>query len=781
MRLLFIFIFALIYLNAQTQVEQETRKNRSIEIDKSKTITKKTYNNATNDSDSSNWNLKDWEKHSGADESSIGNTQMQLQSNFNGASDSFSLNPNSMQTQTVQQNYSNDPALTAFSNNLVNDVVSNTISHNSSFSPTGSTTKCYIARDIPIRYQCSYTGLMYGGDIDSNGSEAKSQCEDECYEQYTSVEIEAEGSHSDIVLGDISLKTSEADELPTYYKEIITSNTVNSELVINNLSFKYDVTSEKEAYVTITHLDYDGVYTNIVKAYRLTGSGEKTLPINVLTKEIEIKVYASQQSTVLDITDIRLSINSGRYICPLNQDISNKNTGNFAYLCPSGRTKTFNIGYKSYTICEDYGIVGDNLDGTYSTKASAEATCKKNYTCKMDVTAINTSMLQTFREGCIQGQANCELDTCKKLRLTNATILNENVFDAGIEPTQTIINQNQVQGVSRPRVLLRTDLDFQVRTAEELKDEAYQDMIQNNKYAISTVKLEDNTDSSSTYQIGMAGTGNQYMNSAIRSLYWVYKPDAFSIDTNVKKYALFEVIVKKPYTNASGNKEYMKDRILYLKVNNSDTLKPFARQYNYANDILVDLGGGKFEYKTNFLETAVWKYESFNTSSNTWYPHSSSLIAEYYDSSVLTLNDNPFLRESIFTNIAEMIYSFQGLVRSVTKNGPIETKNYSGNFDGTGETVAKITVYPFYINSSNSLIYSKVVEELNNNNLKAIYDNLSYNTYPKVLKNDNGDFGGDVQMYLYGKIDSKTGYARVFPKTEDVGKSGFIYIFAVEE
>ncbi len=780
MRYLFLLTLITTFIFAQTQIEEKAQTNRSLEIDKNLTTIKKTYTEPTNDENSKNWNTKDWESYlnnNGTDSSIVGSTQMNMQ-NLQGSEDAFNGNPNLMQSQTIKESdkYKDNKGLTSFSDDLLNNIVSSTLSHNSNKSLIDSSVKCYITRDIPLRYKCSFTGLLYGGSMESDGSMAKNQCENECYEQYQSVELVKEKSIPDLTMNDLTLKTSTEEGLSNYEINSEHTKSISNENVINTITFDYEVNENKRAYITIKHLDMNNVYSDIVKNVSLENKGSKTLVLNSLTKELTFILSAKEKSTELKITNIKFKINGGKYICPLQQDISKKNAGNFAYLCPSGKIKTFSHGYKSYTICEDYGVIGDNNDGTFSTQAAADAICKKNYQCTLDITFMNTAILQNFREGCIEGQPNCNQDTCKQLRLTDATILNENIFDGGLYPKQSIINQTQVQGVNRPRILLRTDLDFQTRTAEELKDEAYKNMIMNNKYVVSTVKLDENTQMSSAYNIGINGTSNLYSGSAKRALYWLLKPDAFSVNSTIKMYAIYDVIISKKIKNEFGKNEIVKDRIFYIQINKNDGLKAFARIDNYATNVANNLEDGN-NLQNSLIETSQLSYKSFNTGTNSWFSHSGSLIAEYFNSEKLILEESPYKRIKLISEINNLVYLFPGIKRKIVSNGPIDTAIYNGDFDGSGETISKITVYTYY--SVNNITYNQIIEKINSNEIKPIYDSLAFDKYAKDVTNDSNS--KDYQVYLYGKQNEKTGFVRLFPKKEDIGKNGFIFIFAIEE
>jgi hypothetical protein len=494
-------------------------------------------------------------------------------------------------------------------------------------------------------------------------------------------------------------------------------------------------------------------------------------------------VYADEIDTEVTISNISLNYKGGAYICSHLQDLSTKNAGDFAYLCPSGKIKTLTKGYKTYRVCEDYGTVGDNMDGTYSTKNEANSVCKKNYTCRLDMNLINTAVLQNFREGCIQGQSNCDEDTCKNLRLNGSFILHENVFDAGVKPIPTIVNGTQLRGVKRPRILLREDLSFQQRTAEELKDEAYKNMLDGQTYKVSSFTIGDNTEESSAYNIGISNSGS-YVGSARRGLFWYFKPAAYTVNNGLMNfYSVFDVIVEKKVYTAEGNVDRIKDRIFYIKLDkDSNNLKAFARMKDWAKNVVTEDGDGNVEDYSNYvLETNTLKYQFFNSALQKWQTHSSSIQAEYFDQAEIELQEKPFLRIKINSNLGDLFYTFNGVARRIERNGPIETRYYTGDFDGSGELVLKVTNYNFTKEPSETVSYADIVRMIEEKEIEPVYDSLEFGGMAKEVRDDAGNINSDIQLYLYGHKEQKTGFARIFPKKEDIGKSGFIYLFAVEE
>jgi len=800
--LLFVSVMFLYAQDEQTDIERKAQNNRKIDTQQGTVIS--TVKEPVGGEDTKQWTSKDWQNNSQTDSSLIGNTSMRTQS-MPGMSFGVGGNPNNMTTKGLQEESSlaDEPSIHAWKDDTMNSIISSSTSHSSLQAISSDTVKCYISRDIPIRYKCSHTGLLYGDSINGDGFVAKNQCESECYEQFEASEIIPEGTFDSVSVNDINIATATQEEYDEFlnseafinetdetikmqmkrdflYKEFETEITLDSIYVLNSITFK-NVIEGKNVFMDISYIDRNNNEISLIKAYRLTGEREVEYPVNQIAKKMKFKVYANEADVTALIENISLNYNGGSYVCSHLQDLSTRNAGNFAYICPSGKIKTLQKGYKTYKICEDYGTVGDNLDGTYSTAQEANSICKKNYSCKIDVTLMSTTALQNFREGCIQGQSNCETDTCKNLRLTGAQIIDENVFDAGTQPNRTIVSGTQVKGAKRPRILLREDLTFQQRTAEELKDEAYKNMLDGQTFALSEVIVGEDTEESSAYNIGISNSG-AYAGSAKRALYWLLKPKAFDVDSGQKKfYAVFDVVVERGVANAEGGKDRIKDRIFYIKTGSGDLLKPFARIKDWARNIVTEDENGDIGYENYILETSSIKYEFFNNTLEKWVTHSSSLTAEHFERNKIELSDKPYLRKRIISDIGNLLYFFPGTVKRITKNGPYETKHYTGSFDGTGEAIIKVTNYNFLRDDSENLTYAQIVEMIENKEIEPIYDSLEYGAMAQEVKDDTGKTAQDIQLYLYGYGDKKTGYARIFPKKEDIGKMGFIYLFAVEE
>lgn len=784
----------------RSSLEQKADRNRKMDnISNGRTY--QTYNDETGSEQHTDWNAKDWQKYlydQNNPENSTGTVQM-LFGDSAGASKAFGGNPNAMTSDALQhdEQLKEEPSITAWTQELEAEIAAKSTKNQTTAIKLDATVDCYISRDLPIRYRCEKTNLTYGGGMGENGIKAKTECNNECFEQFACVSLNKNPEVKSEFLNELSIIKNPEDEAAntSTEDEVIISSEVDTtnDVMLDKVKFKLLINKAVETnedtknelptvFVSISYFDKSKqIY--IVKKYPFSQSADKTVYLSVYATKFKFEISSSSKNIQTSVGPIELLyVENSKFICPDLQDITSDNGGNFAYVCPSGNVVNFTTGYKNYTICADYGLVGGNKDGTFITRDACESVCKKSFQCYLDMATMNTELLKDFREGCIEGQSNCEKNTCKTLRLSGARILDENVFDGGQLLTQTIIGGSQVEGVKRPRILLNEEIDFQTRNAEEWKDEAFKDMIDNNRFRIATNAIGENTAPSNAFITALRTSEmSGYTKAPSMSGYWRLKPAAFDVNTGVpmKFYTVLETIIERIVFNIEGKKEKVKDKILFVKTSENDTFKPFAIRKNWARNVLLteldEYGNEVFEQVNAIDESSVWEFKTFNTSTKQWHSHASSLNIEYFKNEPIVM-DLPYKRIPLFKEMNKIIYNLPGLVRNITKTGAYETKNYDGNFDGTGETLGKYRVFVFY--GENSYTYEEILNRIENEEILPIHDNLAKDLYKKNVQNDNGEFNSIVNTYQYGPMDKKTGFVQIFPSSEHIGKKGFLFIWA---
>lgn len=800
-RIILIFILALsVFSNELTttyeksELEKNTQENRGIQNNETKIKLTKTYKEATGDEDTKDWNMQDWKNNfntNGANTGAIGRMQT-FWGQSPGAEEARSGNPNLMRNDYLQVSPTTKDinSIKSWNNEIQETLKASTLNGTSStITGTEDSITCYITRDIPISYKCNLpdnSGLLYGGEIGESGEMIKKRCENECFEQRGCVEI----NHNPIVeifkVPNMSINTTSQKE-NEWIKEVITKKeNLNSIFKMDFVSFDVELdnnATKSKIYIDFSYIDRDYKEVKLLDRYHIYQSGSQTIPINSLLRSVTIKLYTEDTNVSVTLKNITYTyVKNGRYICQAFQDITTVNPGEFAKLCPSGNIVDIQVDNKSYKICSDYGVVGDNADGTFSTLDSCNAICKKNYDCSLEMGSITIDALKSFREGCIAGQEGCTDQMCKDLRINGALIIEENVFDAGQHPRRTVISGTQVPGVDRPRPNADQDLEYDKLLAEEYKDQSWKNMQNNNTYRISKVALDENTISENAFAIGINNNASYgYMGIDKRAGYWIHKPDALKVDDGAtyKFYVVLDVITQRKDFNDNAQLQTVKDRIMYVKTNANDTFKPFARKLNYAYNNTVANEDSTLSVEHSENKTAHWKYESFDNGLKRWYTIGSNLILENFISEQLHM-EVPVKRRMIINNINELYFNLPGIRRSIIKNGPYETPVYDGIFDGTGDVIARYAVHVYYT-KDNVPTYQSIIQDIENGINKPIYDNLSANAYSQNVVGEASDKVGDnIVLYLYGNVNKKTGFLTIKPREQDIGKYGHIFIRALE-
>lgn len=769
------------------EIEQKQNDYRNTIINKDAS-TRKTYDEPSESKNTKNWNNQNWKQHlekNGVfDVGLIGNAQNNT-SLEQGDDLIHSGNPNMLSTSSLreQDSLKENKSLSGYSNEIEKSILDGNNDRYSNSISLEQSTKCYIAREMPVRFKCSKTGLIYGGDINSAGVEAQQTCESECYEQYSCVDVTPKNNTP------LNMNLSETIQLTEEAKEIVFEKNITNGLKISDITFMPSVSDVKQKlFLDVILTETNGNEKIANRKYLIKNSKQNTIRINSYAEKITLKLYKEKDESVGSLTNIVINfIKDNKFICPTTQDLSGKIPGEFAYLCPSGKIKTFNTSNGTYKICEDYGVVGDNKDGTFSTQSACSTVCKDTFPCAMDTTAVSTNSLANFREGCIEGQANCKLETCRNLRISNAQVINENVFYGDFEARPTVVNGALISGIERPRILLDEDVEFQTRSQEEWKDGAYSDMINKGSYRVTASSIKEDTEESNAYNLGITSNSidGTATGSAVRTLYWALKPKALDANTGKKFYffSAIEVYLDNLNYDQYGNTIRTKDRIIYVKTSEADYFKPIAVKRNYAQKTSDGVNDSE-------VLTSYWEYSYFSTAQNRWYTHSPSTKLEFFKQDSINMKD-PFMRIPIVNNYNMFMYNIPGLIKKIVKNGYQETPVYTGEYDGTGQAITSMRVYVKYLDTQ-KYTYQDVVEMIESGEWKPIYNNSASGSTPNAVVSDtqkssdslnyhNEDVkkaNENIEIFMYGEDAKKTAFTRVKPKEDDVGKKAFIYIFA---
>lgn len=731
----------------------------------------------TNSSNPLEKTTTDWEnlsKQQGVNESITGGAQ-DIARKMYGPS---ALSPDIGQITDVYINqsseYKDNKAITGYTADFQATILENATLSSMGAKSDIDNIRCYITRDIPFRYTCSVTGIMYGGDVAQNGAKARDLCRSECYETRTCVEVTPDNSIAKI----ISMMAIHGSSSGNILSRTLA---VDKDRRIDRIEFTTDAKDIRAPfYVDISYIDNRDKEKNLVVGlYSMHEDEKRVFTLGDIAKSVTLRAYTKDGITAsIAVTDIQIIYKSAeKWICPTLQDISNEKPENFAKLCPSGRLHTFTKGVTSYTICEDGGVLGDNTDGTFSSEVGCKATCKDSGNCTPDISVFTTDILKNFREGCILGQANCKDEYCTMARKKNDPIINEIFFDAGSTPTLSIQNSIQVRGIKRPRISVEDDMEFEKRNAEEWKDKAYETMLREKTFNLTEIPIGQNTSPLNAFGIGtISGADYGVVGTSVRTLNWKLKPASFDV-SNGKTYRLYSVFtatIGRKVWNERGERVTQRERIWFVKTSNADTYKPFYRE--------IDIGAPGITL--NNMENVEGAYFSTNEyakrdfqgfSGGAWHGLSESQMAEHFLTKRFDPEGIPFWTFPVVHHLGDVVNQLPGLMRSRTKD-LFEHPVYTGPFDGSADGMLSFAVATTY--SETALTYKQLLDGVLSGDIPTIYHSNAPHLYPKEIGSDaNNHQSSNIQIFQYGQASKQTNYMRVFPRKNDVAKKGFIYVF----
>ncbi len=783
------FVSLLLALTVAHSAETNSTQPKLTNPYASPTLVEKNMDMETNSSDAANWNIADFKNHfknNGMDESIIGNANTLMMQGTAGNL-SASQNPNLMTSESLQSNkdLNNSDWLSGWNNSLKDVIVTNSIQNSNVSLLQIDNTKinCFLTRDISFQWQCTKSGVIYGGEMTSNGRVARLKCEHECYEQETCVSVQDSFNSTN-----------------TYKQaDVSWQGTINKD---NNVSFT--INSTQTRILTSLNVELPKQYKNVGLSIQYTQNGKTiyaikdlnletydsngTIPINAQVSNLKFILKALKKdmnSTDVIVSGVSLNYVSDRkFICPALQDVKDLVQDSLGNKCLNGSITTFTMANgKTYELCSTSSLKGNNQDGTFSNESSCNAVCKTSYGCTPNYTTMTTDTLEQFREACMVNDENkmCSdtTDDCKVARLTKAPILNEVVFNATAKSTNTIVDGVQIQGVTRPRVEPNDILNYERRKQEEWKDGAFKNMAQYSKYNKTTSTVGSESVAENAYRmsiglgsnVGLPGTSNV----ATRGLLWLLKPNSLDVNTGTTKYFYAIIKARLGYMDYDvyGQKQKKFKDIWYLKTSkdNDDLLA-----IKYGKDIgYIGSTDGNFSFIAN--QYATIQDLTFNQTSKTWVPFNPAQTAQYFMSNKLDANTTggyPYWEIPIINNSGLIVKQLDGLVTSRDPL-PARTEHYDTNMDGTGDGMLYYEVLVYY--STSPKTFSELYSLIDSGAMKTIYKSTEAHLFPTSINGDGSSSNKDIKIFKYGPATNTSVYTQIYPKEKDVGKKGFIFIF----
>ena len=771
------------------------------------------------DTNKSRWNSSNWAKNlSGGTDGAVGNTLI-FMNNSSFLKKGMTTDTSELTTEAYNSDANASAAASGYTDDYRATVMSATLAntaYSANANEDGNTLKCFMARDLPFRYKCEETGLVYGGstiaqaangqisNMDGmSGKEALNLCKENCKRQADCLEAEATEAQNIPLASNSFYFDSNSSFVATY-------PSLNDNKNIKYLTFELNTTvtstinnqeiNQSKVFLDISYVDKNDKTIDLIKhAWIRLIRGSETIDIRSAIKSIEIELYSEDTDAIVsgNISNVSIKYEGNtKYICAALQNVSEQSSETFAYICPNGNLMTFG----AYQICSSGVLAGDNSDGTYSDKKTCNNICNISKKCTIETGSFDATIFEQMREGRLgrisaDGQytsadsnaISSDID-CTNARASKQRVVNEVSFDAKNIPYQTVLNGTLVPNVDRPRVMSSSNLNYETQKKEEWKDSAYQNMLQDGTYSSTVGTVGEDTQSHFAYSFNLADGSNygSINTTSRREFKWKLKPNALFYNNNIsyKLYCVLKVDAEK-YGNTINGTERLRDQIWYIKTSEADTFIPFIRAENYAAATVVDVGTGNIKPTLSYNASSSFDAQTFSGSN--WTNINLSIPAPSFKTTSFLPTD--FWYEfKIFDSIGDMIYKMPGLIRSsTTTNGGVVTNDYSGSFNGTGDGVAGYEIYTFF--SDSSLSYQDIKNKINAIDTSnpsvhqiddygaKIYKTLDGKNYDKFIRGENLETNSNIEIYQYGASSNNSLKVRIKPRKEDVGKNGFVYIF----
>lgn len=765
---------------------------------------------AVSDTNVSRWNNTNWAnkmtKNNGY--GSVGNT-MSLMNSSPFLKKGLTSKPSDLTLKSLNQDKNASPAVKGFSqsfrNSLMGKTSSNTFFHSNQ---KAGVLKCFIARDLPFRYKCEETGLVYGGGTIArttngavtnmgamSGKEALDICKTHCKRQLSCVEVNATNM-APILITNKKFNFKSNSPLVIHFTNPHTN--IQSEKITLDINASKTISSK--TFIDVSYINKNGIVLPILTNLRMNMvDGNNSFPINDYIKSITIKLYSDDNNITIKGNFLNTKLyyqSNNKYLCPALQEVSPNGGDTFAEQCPHGTINNID----GFHICSNGIIKGDNPDGSFSNLNSCKSECNIAKKCVIEMGSFDANIFNQIREGQL-GTVSADgkytsagndimkgAALCTNARNSNAKVIDESVFDAQSVPYNTVVNGALVPNVVRPRVMPGgSNLSYEKQKREEWKDGAYKWMLSNGRYSSDTSGIGGDTNSSFAYNISLSA-GADYgslSSTSKREFTWKLKPNALSYNNNIlyRLYAVVKVDVEK-YEDTMNGRNIVRDQIWYIKTSQADTFVPFMRAKNYASAKPVNIGTGEIYPKLVLNNSAVYNFETFDTASLNWEPLASGTSAPSFQSSKF-IADDFWYEFKIFNSIGNIIYELPGLIKSSVSTNGHKTDTYTGKFDGTGDGVAGYQIYTFF--SQSNLTYQDLknkIDQIDNSGLHQInnygakiYQSTAGNLFDRFIKPDNIDTNNNIEIYKYGPANKFSLKVRIKPRKEDIGKNAFIFIF----
>jgi hypothetical protein len=697
----------------------------------------------------------------------------------------------------------------AFKNELYNDLRAKLV--------VDGQIKCYITRKVNNSYFCPLPSLgaaEFGGLAKDNQEEAQKQCNEECQQQVQCLEMK---------IGDSSnFNASEELTLPIQWKTFST----NPEQITQEFSFEYvtkNLSEIQDKYfedglvrgrITLKGIDpynnevtiFDGYTYHIKKE-----GGRVTLRVDKQLKELKAYFfssfifdpkYMSEVALYGENPEVTIKNMSGvyqsntRYFCPITQIEAD------ATRC-DGEIKFINFGSTSQSVCVPRrDILSSNrsfIDGGYYRKNTCLSACVDKAECVPTYRhlSLDTENLppNTFdiEYGCVADDGGnnkgCTKERCRALFEKDTQPSTEVVWEKDDNRVTTVDSGVDVADKHRPRVDFQGELgavgnaDKTALFSEEMKDTAYQNMIQDESFNVSKETLAASLPAKFAVDVRVNSASNQI------SFNLLYKAPSNTYDENKQLYLYPVIEVFSTYTpykpiNYNGTTYYpendpkmkAKDSVLLIQNQSTKQWTPFNRKMWQQYYLPSRANSGQIIYKWVDTTSSVRQY------TDVFFPNTCTFVAygpgykaggSFMDLILTPKSDKPWEEYLLFPSLSNVLNK-EGLFHTTNHANTGKTYRFA---DLNEDRKAYYDGYKVYLIASEGtpLDLKSVGERVNENTL--VYDSKKVNGARTEIEPDSLYADDRVKLYIQGKANKQSVFMKIKPNSTELEHKGVIFMF----
>ena len=721
-------------------------------------------------------------------------------------------------------------------------------------------TRCYVRRDLVPQYYCPIPGMengaRTGGNAEDDQVKAREQCNSYCESQSYGCRSATTG-FAKIVNSTQEVNFDYSSQTQIQAKEIILS--YNNKLEVKETGYSISVVF-KENNESELNTSSAKISMRIEMSYRQEDNGSfiqfngateyrldslissVKIPQLPYAKELKIKFYAptmkhSGKFIDMNINDVvnKVKIDSFRieytddkyYFCSLDQVIIDPSTQ-----CLDGEAFEMHGGGSTFIVCKsDSKIQGpEEKFGGFYTEEACVASCKIKKQCVESFSNYSgDSMAQSAYKitvGCIDDpyNTNCSPEICEAKFNSSEIPVEEYVYDSKRHSRKTVTSGVQIQGESRPKINLAAeksaamsaDLEsaYDVLFLDEMKDEAYQKMIQKGSFNYIKAKVSESSPFEYAYrEEENANYTTEYYSSNLpdKNLYWKLKPASSDIN-NGKKYYIYKILKSeqlfKPISGAFSEndsdtfaeityspKRSYKDIVFSFVTDAKNTpfyIREYAEVYIDGNSTTsTSADGTVVKSSTGWVvnsQHAVKKYIQYDSATDKYLPISKTSTASHYLHQEFTGIKN--YEEFVFLDSPIRYLTMEqdgGAIQTqtTTNQSHLPTKHYKISSKTEYKMGAVINYHLMGVYSERQLTLEEIIEKVDGEdaNKYLIYRATKGRDNKSEIYGDGAIHKKNLKLFIKGNSSSATLTAEVIPSIEEEGKDIvlFMYLFEDEE